>query len=201
MKSQAAVIFNVSNKLMFGIGVFPYAMISSLCLFLPPNAPASLCAFLINGGSDSSRKSARILEPEKRRRSPLSAAQAGGPTRAGWIGLGISAGFVVLQLALPLRHAFLYSGNPSWHEEGHLHAWHMKLRSKQGTVLLKLIVGPPAPPAAPMTPAIAALVGGRWLDTVPPIWRPAGEAAEGDHSNRSAVPTVSDLPLSSTDRR
>ena len=32
----SAIAFNISNKLMFNIGVFPYAMLASLVLFLPP---------------------------------------------------------------------------------------------------------------------------------------------------------------------
>ena len=36
---------------------------------------------------------------------------------------------------MPLRH-FLYPGDPSWTEEGHNLAWHMRLRSKSGTIAL-----------------------------------------------------------------
>eukprot|EP00964_Phaeocystis_antarctica_P053309 scaffold31278_cov74-Phaeocystis_antarctica.AAC.6 len=32
----SAIAFNISNKMMFNIGVFPYAMLASLVLFLPP---------------------------------------------------------------------------------------------------------------------------------------------------------------------
>lgn len=41
--------------------------------------------------------------------------------------------YISWQLFLPLRH-WLYPGNVSWTEEGHLYAWHMKLRSKSGRV-------------------------------------------------------------------
>jgi hypothetical protein len=37
--------------------------------------------------------------------------------------------YVLMQLALPLRH-YLYPGNVSWTEEGHRFSWHMKLRDK-----------------------------------------------------------------------
>jgi len=36
----------------------------------------------------------------------------------------------------PLRHLLLYPSGVSWHEEGHLHAWHMKLRTKRGWSLV-----------------------------------------------------------------
>ena len=39
-------------------------------------------------------------------------------------------GWLTLQVLMPLRH-HAYPGNVSWTEEGHLFAWHMKLRSKQ----------------------------------------------------------------------
>jgi hypothetical protein len=38
--------------------------------------------------------------------------------------------WVTFQVLIPLRH-FLYPGNVSWTEEGHLFAWHMKLRGKE----------------------------------------------------------------------
>ena len=38
--------------------------------------------------------------------------------------------FLVLQIALPLRHHF-YPGDVNWTEEGHNFSWHMKLRDKE----------------------------------------------------------------------
>jgi hypothetical protein len=46
--------------------------------------------------------------------------------------LGFVAAYVAVHVAVPTRHFFLYQGNPSWSEEGHLAAWHMMLRSKHG---------------------------------------------------------------------
>jgi len=37
--------------------------------------------------------------------------------------------FLVIQIAIPLRHYF-YPGDVSWTEEGHNFSWHMKLRDK-----------------------------------------------------------------------
>jgi len=37
--------------------------------------------------------------------------------------------WVIFQLLIPMRHVVI-PGNPSWTEEGHRFAWHMKLRSK-----------------------------------------------------------------------
>lgn len=41
--------------------------------------------------------------------------------------------WVAMQVLLPLRH-FAYPGNVHWTEEGHLYSWHMKLRSKRGSL-------------------------------------------------------------------
>jgi hypothetical protein len=42
------------------------------------------------------------------------------------------AAYVAVQALVPLRH-FAYPGNVSWTEEGHLFAWHMKLRDKDAS--------------------------------------------------------------------
>lgn len=41
--------------------------------------------------------------------------------------------WVAVQLTLPLRHLAI-PGSPSWTEQGHRFAWHMKLRDKAGTL-------------------------------------------------------------------
>lgn len=50
--------------------------------------------------------------------------------------LAFVACFFCVHLVVPLRHFFLYEGNPSWSEEGHLAAWHMMLRTKRGGMFL-----------------------------------------------------------------
>jgi hypothetical protein len=42
-----------------------------------------------------------------------------------------------VQLIVPFRH-WLYPGDASWTEEGHLFAWRMKLRDKRGRVIFWL---------------------------------------------------------------
>jgi hypothetical protein len=53
------------------------------------------------------------------------------------IGLALLIGWVATQSLLPLRH-FLLPGRSSWTEEGHRFAWHMMLRTKSGSVLLRI---------------------------------------------------------------
>lgn len=45
-----------------------------------------------------------------------------------------------------MRHFFLYQGNPSWSEEGHLAAWHMMLRSKYGHIFMRVTEDDGSPP-------------------------------------------------------
>lgn len=57
----------------------------------------------------------------------------------GWAQCGVLlfvGGFCTFHSLYPLRHFALYPAGVSWHEEGHLGAWHMKLRSKHGWVAL-----------------------------------------------------------------
>ena len=49
--------------------------------------------------------------------------------------------FIIIHLLLPFRH-WLYSGNTSWHEEGHYFAWRMMLRQKE--IQLKVDIKNPA---------------------------------------------------------
>lgn len=52
------------------------------------------------------------------------------PKRPGLV-LGLLAGWLVVQILVPLRH-HLYPGNVAWTEEGHYFSWRMKLRTKSG---------------------------------------------------------------------
>jgi hypothetical protein len=52
-----AVAFNISNKMMFNIGIFPYAMLASLALFLPP------CPSLLESVAGWQRHSAAAPPP------------------------------------------------------------------------------------------------------------------------------------------
>jgi hypothetical protein len=89
-------------------------MLALSTLFLPPGWPRRLPGW--------SRLAPRLAGGPRPTPSPRPAAVAL------WLLL-----FFVPQLLLPLRH-WLYPGRVSWTEEGHLFAWHMKLRDKEGHV-------------------------------------------------------------------
>jgi hypothetical protein len=105
--------FHLTNKTLFGIGVFPWLMIAATTIFFPPDWPRKLLrlpAVLPSLGSAA---------PDSRRRA--------------WV-LGLAGLYVAVQILVPLRH-FLYPGSVHWTEEGHLFSWHMKLRSKVGEAI------------------------------------------------------------------
>lgn len=111
----AVAVFHVSNEIMFSIGIFPYLMLAATLLFLEPSWPRRAFPLLFpRGAADLSERADRT------------------PSRQGGV-MALLALWALVQLLLPLRH-HLYPGNPSWTEEGHLFAWHMKLRDKSGRV-------------------------------------------------------------------
>ena len=102
------LFFNFTNAVIFHIGIFPWLAIALSTVFFAPDWPRRYIIFQEN-------QATRPLDP----------------VRCSWAVLAFLAVYVSWQLLLPLRH-WLYPGNVNWTEEGHLYAWHMKLRSKSG---------------------------------------------------------------------
>ncbi len=99
------LLFHFTNEQLFGIGVFPALASALTLLFLSPSWPRRICNWPRSTGTPPSFS----LLP-----------------RPALLAL---AAYLAIQIFLPLRH-WLYPGNPSWTEEGHRFAWHMKLRDK-----------------------------------------------------------------------
>ena len=106
--------FHLSNHFLFSIGIFPWLMMAATLLFLDPDWPRRALPGVL----------ARLHLP-----APPAAGAAPGTRRLPVLIVG--GLFVAYNLLFPLRH-LLYPGSPSWTEEGHRYAWHMKLRSKSG---------------------------------------------------------------------
>ncbi|WP_437813135.1 HTTM domain-containing protein [Sorangium sp. So ce1078] len=109
-----AVAFNLSNALLFKIGIFPYAMIAALALFADPSWPRRRLPFLF-GGADRPGGGAEVPSPA-----------------AGWrraLPLALLHGYLLVHLVVPLRH-WAYPGDVAWNEAGHRFSWRMKLRDK-----------------------------------------------------------------------
>lgn len=104
--------FHLSNAWLFTIGIFPWFMIGALLLYCEPDWPQRFIQRL--SGETVSRPTAR---------KPTESSGFVGPSAV------FFSTWLIIQMALPFRH-LLYPGSPSWSEEGHWFAWHMKLRSK-----------------------------------------------------------------------
>ena len=102
------LFFNLTNAIVFHIGIFPWLAIALSTLFFEPGWPRRYMVMKRNEAA-----------------SPVVTARCSGMV------LAFLVLYVSWQLFLPLRH-WLYPGKVSWTEEGHLYAWHMKLRSKSG---------------------------------------------------------------------
>lgn len=103
-----ALGFHLTNANLFNIGIFPYFAFAATLIFLPPH-------WFRLGKRAASGQQATKANPRL-------------------IVAGIALYFAV-QIALPLRH-WLYPGDPSWTEEGHTLAWHMRLRDKEAETAL-----------------------------------------------------------------
>jgi hypothetical protein len=136
-----AIAFHLVNASLFKIGVFPWLMIAATGLFFAPGWP---------------RRFHLLRLP----RPPDHAAGRG--ARAGRQAVAAAlAGYVALQLFLPLRH-LLVPGNVDWTEQGHTFAWRMKIRDKRGTVDF-VAVTPDGEPRPLPGAATSLLTPGQWL--------------------------------------
>ncbi|MCB0198024.1 MAG: HTTM domain-containing protein [Anaerolineae bacterium] len=106
------LFFNLTNKWLFSIGIFPYAMIAATILFVEADWPR------------------RVL-----RRAKVAIPKVTPPNYVAYKpwAVGFFSIFIALQILIPFRH-WLYGGNVSWTEEGHRFAWHMKLRGKSADI-------------------------------------------------------------------
>ncbi len=116
----AAVLFNLTNSVIFDIGIFPWLMLGTLLIYFPPGLMRRFArAFMSPGEQFVDTQPAAVSVANQ----PLSTSQK----RV----VGLLAAYLAVQLIFPLRH-YLYPGDVSWTEEGHNFSWHMKLRTKTG---------------------------------------------------------------------
>ncbi len=100
-----AVIFHLTNVVMFGLGSFPWFALLSLTIYFRPDWPRKLKIF---GPGNYASATSRI--------TPV------------FLSL-----YVLLQVLVPLRQ-HLYPHDAGWSEEGHHYSWRMKTRTKRGIV-------------------------------------------------------------------
>ena len=130
------LFFHLTNTLIFQIGIFPWLSISLSLLFFPPSDFRKWFSFLKN-----KIKKLGKVEAWWDRVSPGEASyilQKTPPAYPKKIVLPILVIFVLIHLAVPLRHHF-FEKNVGWTEEGHRYSWRMMLRSKRGYGSFKII--------------------------------------------------------------
>jgi hypothetical protein len=109
-----AVVFHLSNSLIFNIQIFPWLALTATLLFLPPSWPR--------------------LGGQWRRLSESSTVQAASRLSAGQTALFAMLGvYFLVQVLMPLRH-FAFSGNAEWTHAGEFHAWRMLLAETKGDI-------------------------------------------------------------------
>ena len=109
----AVIFFNVSNKILFNIGIFTVLMFGATLLLLPPDWPRKLGLFFFP------------LKDSKPK--PISYPISFNIQKATTL---FFLAYISFQLLFPFRH-WLYPGNVNWTEEGHRFSWRMKLRQKR----------------------------------------------------------------------
>lgn len=107
------VIFHVLTGLLFNIGLFPVVMIFSTTIFWKATTHERLLQAIGLWKTNSTFKTAKIA-------------------KWWWYFCGLHC---CLQIILPLRSHFLYTGNPLWTEEGYRFSWRVMLVEKEGMAI------------------------------------------------------------------
>ncbi len=113
----ASLIFHVFNSITLQIGVFPYFALSFCVFFFPPN---------------------KIRDFFFRKKIKENFTNQPYTYNYQTIFKYFFIPYLILQIALPLRHWF-FKGDVLWTEEGHRLSWRMMLRSRSGEVTFKVI--------------------------------------------------------------
>ena len=112
-----SIFFHLFNSVVFGIGIFPYLALAFLVFFFPTQTIRNLFF----------RKRKKISIPEEI-----------APPKYRKLVLGTFGIYFVVQLLLPLRH-HTFKDDVLWTEEGHRLSWRMMLRSRSGSIKVKVV--------------------------------------------------------------
>jgi hypothetical protein len=116
-----SVFFHLFNSYTFRIGIFPYLGIG-------------FCVFFFSG--EGMRQWLRTTRLRRFCAAPGTESTAAAVTTSA--PTVVLVAYFALQILLPLRH-HLYEGNPHWTEQGHRMSWHMMLRTKSGTAVMRVV--------------------------------------------------------------
>jgi len=128
----AVVTFHLLTMRLFQLGMFPWIMMASSLVFLPPDWPLRLATRLRRWLRRSIPGPGPGPGPTTEPSAPASPA---GPVPAGRprLALALLGAYFALHLAMPFRH-LLYPGDVLWTEEGYRFSWNVMLMEKTGSV-------------------------------------------------------------------
>jgi hypothetical protein len=115
----AVVTFHLVTARLFQLGMFPWIMMGSSLLFLPPEWPRRVMASGFRLQASGQRS---VLYPLPR--SPKSEVRS--------LPLWSLAAYFTIHLLIPLRH-WLYPGDVYWTEQGFRFSWNVMLMEKNGS--------------------------------------------------------------------
>jgi hypothetical protein len=112
----AAVIFHITNSIVFTIGIFPFLALSAMLFFYPPNVIRQLLRWpQLNQVS---------IQPHITVWKKLAV-----------YGMGI---YLLIQVLLPVRY-LVFGTQPYWSEEGFRMSWRMMSRNKTGWIYFRVV--------------------------------------------------------------
>nr|WP_299342476.1 HTTM domain-containing protein [Allomuricauda sp.] len=111
-----SIFFHLFNSIVFQIGIFPYLALAFIVFFYEPSTIRRI--FLRNKPAEMEEQ---MVLPKNHK-----------------LILGYLSIYFVIQLLLPLRH-HTYPDDVLWTEEGHRLSWRMMLRSRSGTIRVKVV--------------------------------------------------------------
>lgn len=103
-------VFHSLNAVFFNIGIFPWLTIAATTIFFAPDWPARIVSIL--RGADTR------------------AVQTAGTVRVPNVALIAMAGWIAIQIALPLR-AGAFDSEVRWSGDGHRFSWRMRIYDRQ----------------------------------------------------------------------
>lgn len=112
-----SIFFHLFNSYVFQIGIFPYLSLAFCVFFFP---------------AEELRRWFHLNRKEEIPKDPIEI-----PNHSKW-SLPLIGTYLIIQFLLPLRH-HLIEGPVVWTEEGHRMSWRMMLRSRSGTISIRVV--------------------------------------------------------------
>ncbi len=122
------VVFHITTRVLFPIGMFPYIMIVATLIFFDAKVHRRILAFI-----------ERILKIFKNKKQVLNKSIAKIERyKVRKVSRSIILVFIFFQLLIPWRY-LLYPGELFWNEQGYRFSWRVMLMEKKGSSIFKIV--------------------------------------------------------------